>query len=42
MTGHVRAVEFTTLVDGADVDWDLDLSEYDEDFDIQPPEGIVS
>ncbi len=42
VTGHVRAVEFTTLVDGADVEWELELSEYDEDFDIQPPEGIGS
>ena len=40
VTGHVRSVEFTTSVEGSDVDWDLDLSEYGEDFDIQPPEGI--
>ena len=40
VTGHVRAVEFTTTVDGADVEWSLDLSEYDEDFDIRPPEGV--
>ena len=42
MTGHVRAVEFTTSVDGATSSGTLDLSEYGEDFDIQPPEGVVS
>jgi hypothetical protein len=42
VTGHVRSVEFTTSVDGDDVEWSLDLSEYGEDFDIQPPEGIGS
>ena len=40
VTGHVRAVEFTTVVGGDDVEWSLDLSEYGEDFDIQPPQGI--
>jgi lipoprotein LprG len=42
VTGHVRAVEFTTLVDGDAVEWNLELSEYDADFDIQPPAGIGS
>lgn len=42
VTGHVRSVEFTTSVDGDDVEWRLDLSDYGEDFDIQPPEGIGS
>ena len=40
VTGHVRSVEFTTTVGGDDVEWKLELSEYGEDFDIQPPEGI--
>jgi hypothetical protein len=42
VTGHVRSVEFTTSVGGEDVEWNLDLSEYGEEFDIQPPEGIAS
>ena len=40
VTGEVRAVEFTTPVGGGQVTWELELSEYGEDFDIQPPEGI--
>ncbi len=42
VTGQVRSVEFTTFVDGEEIDWKLDLSEYGNDFDIQPPEGIAS
>lgn len=42
VTGHVRAVEFTTLVGGDAVEWNLELSEFDADFDIQPPEGVAS
>ncbi|MGA9275986.1 LppX_LprAFG lipoprotein [Ilumatobacter sp.] len=42
VTGHVRTAEFTTTVDGEDVEWSLELSDYGEDFDIKPPEGIGS
>lgn len=42
VTGHVRAAAFTTRVEDGDVDWRLDLDEYGEDFDIQPPEGLDS
>jgi lipoprotein LprG len=42
VTGEVRAVEFTTPVGGGEVTWELELSEYGEDFDIQPPEGIAT
>ena len=42
VTGHVRSAEFTTVVEDGDVEWRLDLDEYGEDFDIQPPEGINS
>lgn len=42
VTGHVRAAEFTTQVGGGDVDWELELSEFGEDFDIRPPEGLGS
>ncbi len=42
VTGQVRSVEFTTSVVDRDVEWALDLSEYGDDFDIQPPEGIGS
>jgi len=42
VTGHVRSAEFTTTVDDGDVDWQLDLDDYGEDFDIQPPEGLAS
>ena len=42
VTGEVRSVEFTTTVGGEDVNWELDLSEYGDDFDITPPEGLTS
>lgn len=42
VTGHVRAVEFSTDVGDGTVEWELELSEYGEEFDIQPPEGVGS
>ncbi len=42
VTGHVRVAEFTTTVGGDDVAWSLQLDDYGEDFDIQPPEGLGS
>lgn len=39
VTGLVRSAEFTTPFSGGDVDWSLELSEYGEDFDIEPPPG---
>ena len=37
VTGLVRSAEFTTAVDGDDVDWGLELSDYGETFEITPP-----
>ncbi|WP_040494935.1 LppX_LprAFG lipoprotein [Ilumatobacter nonamiensis] len=42
VTGEVRAAEFTADVGGDEVAWALELSEYGEDFDIEPPEGLGS
>lgn len=40
VTGEVRSAEFTTTVEGDEVDWALELSDYGDDFDIEPPEGL--
>jgi lipoprotein LprG len=42
VTGHVRAAEFTASVGGEEVDWSLQLDDYGQDFDIEPPEGLGS
>ena len=42
VTGEVRSVEFTTTVDGDDVNWALDLNGYGDDVEIDPPAGIGS
>jgi len=42
VTGQVRTAEFTTTIGGDDVGWSLELSDYGDDFDIQPPEGLAS
>jgi len=42
VTGEVRSAEFTTDVDGEDVSWSLELSDYGDDFDIEPPDGLGS
>ena len=39
-TGLVTAAEFTTTIDGADAEWDLELADYGEDFTIEPPENV--
>jgi hypothetical protein len=38
VTGLVTAAEFTTTFDGADTDWVLDLRDYGESFEIEPPQ----
>lgn len=40
VTGEVREARFSAQFDGGEVRWTLLLSEYGEEFDIQPPEGI--
>lgn len=42
VTGRVRAAEFTAEIDGEDVTWLLELSDYGAEFDIAPPEGVTS
>jgi lipoprotein LprG len=42
VTGHVRAAEFSTDIDGGEAQWTLKLSEYGDDFDIELPESIDS
>jgi LppX_LprAFG lipoprotein len=39
-TALVTAAEFTTVIDGADADWQLDLADYGDSFTINPPENI--
>ncbi len=42
VTGEVRTAEFTTRVPEGDVTWVLELSDYGDEFDIEPPEGIAT
>jgi hypothetical protein len=42
VTGEVREAQFSADFDGGDVQWTLLLSEYGEEFDIQPPSEIDS
>lgn len=42
VTGEVRSAEFTTDLPGGEVVWSLELSQYGDEFDISPPEGLVS
>lgn len=42
VTGEVREARFSAQFQGAEVRWTLLLSEYGEEFDIQPPEGITT
>ncbi len=37
VTGLVRSAEFTTTVDGGDVDWRVELGDYGEAMEITPP-----
>ncbi len=39
-TALVTAAEFTTTIDGADADWELELAEYGDSFTIEPPENV--
>jgi hypothetical protein len=39
-TALVTAAEFTTTIDGADADWELELAGYGDDFTIEPPENV--
>lgn len=39
-TALVTAAEFTTVIDGADADWQLELADYGESFTIVPPENV--
>ncbi len=39
-TALVTAAEFTTVIDGADADWRLELADYGESFTIDPPENV--
>ncbi len=38
VTGLVTAAEFTTTFDGAATDWELELRDYGETFEISPPQ----
>jgi lipoprotein LprG len=38
VTGLVTAAEFTTTFDGADTDWVLELRDYGDTFEIDPPQ----
>ena len=38
VTAEVRAIEFSTEFDGAVSDWVLELTEYGEEFTIEPPD----
>ena len=38
VTGVVTAAEFTTTYQGADSDWELELRDYGETFEISPPQ----
>lgn len=40
VTGEVREARFTADFDGGEVQWTLLLSDYGDEFDIQPPEGL--
>lgn len=40
VTGEVREAQFAADFDGGEVQWTLLLSEYGEEFDIEPPEGV--
>ena len=40
-TDLVTAVEFTTVIDGAESHWELTLSNYGEIFTIEPPEHVT-
>jgi hypothetical protein len=37
VTALVTAAEFTTTIDGADTTWVLELRDYGETFQIEPP-----
>jgi lipoprotein LprG len=39
-TALVTAAEFTTTIDGAETQWQLELAGYGEEFTIEPPENI--
>jgi lipoprotein LprG len=39
-TALVTAAEFTTAIDGADADWELELAGYGDRFTIEPPENV--
>ena len=39
-TALVTAAEFTTVIDGADADWALELADYGDSFTIEPPENV--
>lgn len=40
VTGEVREAQFSAEFDGGEVQWTLLLSNYGDDFDIEPPESI--
>jgi lipoprotein LprG len=39
-TALVTAAEFTTAIDGADANWELELADYGGRFTIEPPENV--
>ena len=39
-TALVTAAEFTTAIDGADADWELELAGYGDSFTIEPPDNV--
>jgi lipoprotein LprG len=42
VTALVRSVEFTNDLGDGDINWFLELSQYGEDFSIEPPAGVAT